>query len=169
MKRMLIFTLLIFLVLSATGCPSKPSETMELNDFFGEYKFSEVALISLLSSSTIDYMNEVKANNTYTITDKLFEIRSSDSTITVDKPVYEACALPTEDEVLAMGGQIGELVEQYKIDAAYKVFSADGEKIGRKIYTSSANPDLLWISDYNDNNATGAEVVVQSVDQLISY
>lgn len=167
MKWIALTGLLAVLLVTAGGCAGATSETLELEDFFGEYEFSEVALISMLSSSTTDYMNEVKANNTYTITAQLFEIRSQDSTITVDQPFYEACALPNEDDVLAMGGQIGELVEQYKIDAAYKVFSADGEKIGRKIYTSSANPDLLWISDYNDNNATGAEVVVQSMDQLI--
>ena len=166
MKRIVIMVLLAALLATTGGCAGATPETLELSDYFGEYKFSEVALISMLSSSTIDYMNEVKADNTYTLTDELFEIRGSGNTITVDKPTYEPCSLPTKDEVLALGGEISELVEKYKIDAAYKVFNADGEKVGRKIYTSSANPDLLWLSDYNDNNATGAEIVVQSVDQL---
>lgn len=31
----------------------------------------------------------------------------------------------------------------------------------------SAHPDLAWLADYNDNTATGVEIVAQSIDKIL--
>jgi hypothetical protein len=119
-----------------------------------------------LSSSTIDYMNLKKSKNTYTVAADLFAIRGANLDISINAPVYEPCALPDQKEFF-IGERLNEWITQYKIDAAYKVFTSDGGKVHWKIFTSSACPGLLWLGDYVDNTANGAEIVVQSVDKLV--
>jgi hypothetical protein len=138
-----------------------------MSAYFDRYSFAEVQILSGLSSSTIDYMNEQKSNNTYTISAELFEIRGADHTITFAKPVYQPCPLPKGSEVLLAGTGFETWMAQYKIDAAYKVLTADGDQVYRKIFTSSAYPDYVWLADYNDNTANGSEIVVQSIDRIV--
>ena len=73
---------------------SDTSDGPRLYDFYGNYAFKEVSVLSMLSSATIDYANKQLAENTYTVTEDLFEIRGKDFTLTVEKPVYVALSAP---------------------------------------------------------------------------
>src|SRR5450830_1250082 len=57
---------------------SETTDVIQLSDFYGNYAFKEVSVLSMLSSATIDYANLKRAGNTYTITENLFEIRGKD-------------------------------------------------------------------------------------------
>lgn len=144
---------------------SETADVMQLSDFYGNYAFKEVSVLSMLSSSTIDYANLKRAGNTYTITEDLFEIRGKDFTFTVEKPKYEAYGVPGNDDIMNRDGKNFE--KDYMIDAQYKILKENGEPAHYKIYTSSKYPDRIWLADYNDNTADGTEILVQSIDMLV--
>src|SRR5664280_2270580 len=48
---------------------SETADVMQLSDFYGNYAFKEVSVLSMLSSATIDYANEQRAGKTYTVTE----------------------------------------------------------------------------------------------------
>jgi len=144
---------------------SEIAGVMQLSDFYGNYAFKEVSVLSMLSSATIDYANEQRSGNTYTVTEELFEIRGKDFTFTVEKPKYEACGMPANEDIMNRDGK--NFAKAYMVDAQYKILKEDGEPAYYKIYTSSKYPDRIWLADYNDNTADGTEILVQSIDMLV--
>jgi len=144
---------------------SETADVMQLSDFYGNYAFKEVSVLSMLSSATIDYANEQRAGKTYTVTEDLFEIRGKDFSFTVEKPKYEACGVPGNDDIMNRDGK--NFAKAYLIDAQYKILKENGDPAHYKIYTSSKYPDRIWLADYNDNTADGTEILVQSIDMLV--
>lgn len=143
---------------------SETADVMQLFDFYGNYAFKEVSVLSMLSSATIDYANERRTGNTYTVTEDLFEIRGKDSVFTVEKPEYETCGVPGNEDIMNRDGK--NFAKAYKVDAQYKILKENGDPAYYKIYTSSKYPDRIWLADYNDNTADGTEILVQSIDML---
>ena len=140
------------------------ADVMQLSDFYGNYTFKEVSVLSMLSSATIDYANERRIGNTYTVTGDLFEIRGKDSVFTVEKPNYEAYGMPGNEDIMNRDGR--NFAKAYQVDAQYKILKENGDPAHYKIYTSSKYPDRIWLADYNDNTADGTEILVQSIDML---
>ena len=150
---------------SAIPMPSDTSSVLTLSDFYGNYIFEEVSVVSPLSSSTFDGKNEQKEGNTYIFSENLFEISGKDFEFSVLNPKYEACGLPEEDDVINKG--VNQIAAIYRIDAQYRILTEDGEQTHLKVYISSVYPDRIWIADYNDNTADGTEILVQSMDMLL--
>jgi hypothetical protein len=150
---------------ASTGNIINPTD-LQFSDFSGGYKFLHVSVMSALSSSTIEYQNEQMAGTTYTISNDLFEIRSKDSTFTVEKPRYEASGLSNIEKDHALNQDIRTFVTTFDVDEQYTILKANGDKAYYKIYTSSKDPDQIWLADYNDNTQDGTEILVQSVNLL---
>ena len=153
---------------SGTSNATQISETVDvtqLSAFYGNYAFKEVSVLSMLSSATIDYANERRIGNTYTVTEDLFEIRGKDSVFTVEKPDYEAYGMPGNEDIMNRDGR--NFAKAYQVDAQYKILKENGDPAHYKIYTSSKYPDRIWLADYNDNTADGTEILVQSIDMLV--
>jgi len=192
MRRWIALLMLVIFLLGASGCTGRNSDGKEtvqtissvqtaasdrtpdssgspapapLSDFYGAYTFKEVSVLSMLSSSTIDWINERKAGSTYTITEELFEVRSDGNVFSAENPRYEECAVPEEYD--GLNRDLLTLAGTYLIDAQYRVLTENGEKTYHKLYTSSAYPDLIWISGYADNTADGSEILVQDIDLLV--
>jgi len=144
---------------------SETTDVMQLTEFYGNYAFKEVSVLSLLSSSTIDYANERRTGNTYTVTKDLFEIRGQDFTLTVENPEYEAYGMPGNEDIMNRDGR--DFAKAYFIDAQYRIQNENGGQVYYKIYTSSKYPDRIWLADFNDNTADGSEILVQSIDMLV--
>ncbi|MEI8199017.1 MAG: hypothetical protein WCG21_03060 [Eubacteriales bacterium] len=144
---------------------SETADVMKLSDFYGNYAFKEVSVLSMLSSSTINYANEQRSGNTYTVTEDLFEIRGKDFTFTVEKPKYEAFGMPGDNDIMNRDGK--NFAKAYLIDAQYRILKENGDPAYYKIYTSSKYPGRIWLADYNDNTADGTEILVQSIDMLV--
>jgi len=144
---------------------SDTSDGPRLYDFYGNYAFKEVSVLSMLSSATIDYANKQLAENTYTVTEDLFEIRGKDFTLTVEKPDYVALSAPGNEDIMNRDGR--NFAKAYMVDAQYKILKENGDPAYYKIYTSSKYPDRIWLADYNDNTADGTEILVHSINMLV--
>jgi len=150
---------------AAAAATSVQAAASSLSDFYGNYTFKEVSVLSPLSSSTIGAKNEQNAGTAYTVTAELFEIRGPDHTVTVPNPVYEPCELPGKDDILNQG--LKDYASARRIDAQYRILDENGNRMHLKLYTSSTYPDRIWIADYADNTADGTEILVQSMDMLV--
>ena len=144
---------------------SENTSVLPLSDFYGNYIFEEVSVLSPLSSASIGWKNEQSAGKTYTIREDLFEMRSADHAITFENPTYELCEVSGEGDGINKG--FTNYTSARRVDAAYKILDENKEPTHFKLYTSSEYPDRVWISDYCDNTATGTEIIVQSMDMLL--
>lgn len=117
---------------------------------YGEYKFEKVSYLSLLSSSTADYLNNKMMGTEYTIAVDNFEIKSSsDDSMKIESPIYVKEEVPTESDVYSfMSG---------KSKFQYTIYDKDKQKTHLRIYSTS---DCLWIAKYADNTANGKEIIM---------
>jgi hypothetical protein len=148
MKR--VFMLIVGLVLLFSISCSRNSDKQ---GFYGIYTFGEVSYLSLLSSSTTDYMNERMAGTKFTIEADLFKIETSDNTVEINSPSYLKeeikNSLPTPSDVYA--GISDDVKYQYTI------YKKDGTKTNWRLYVASDN---VWIGSYVDNTANGSEIIM---------
>jgi len=148
MKR--VFTLIVGLVLLfCLSCSRNNNE----HGFYGTYTFEEVSYLSLLSSSTIDYMNERMAGTEYTIEADLFKIEASDNTVEINSPNYIKEEI--KDSIPAAFDAYTAISEDVKYQ--YTVYKKDGTKTNWRVYASS---DTVWIGSYVDNTANGSEIIM---------
>lgn len=155
MKKILMLIIGLVLLLSISCSNNGDKES-----FYNTYTFEEVSYLSLLSSSTIDYMNEQMAGTKYTIEADLFKIETSDKTVEIDSPSYikeeiEDSILTPSDVYSAMGDDVKH---------QYTIYKKDGSKTYWRLYVSSGN---VWVGSYVDNTANGSEKYV--VELLRSY
>lgn len=129
------------------------SRNSDKQGFYGKYTFEEVSYLSLLSSSTIDYMNEQMTGTKYIIEADLFKIEASDSTVEINSPSYVKeeikGSIPTPSDAYAT---ISEDVK-----SQYTIYKEDGTKTNWRLYASSDN---VWIGSYVDNTANGSEIIM---------
>jgi hypothetical protein len=148
MKR--VFILIVGLVLLFSISCSRNSDKQ---GFYSTYTFGEVSYLSLLSSSTIGYMNERMAGTKFTIEADLFKIETSDNTIEINSPSYLKeeikDSIPTPSDVYAA------ISDDVKYQ--YTIYKKDGTKTNWRLYVSSDN---VWIGSYVDNTATGSEIIM---------
>lgn len=148
MKR--VFILIAGLVLLfCTSC----SRNSDKQDFYGTYTFEEVSYLSLLSSSTIDYMNERMAGTKYTIEADLFKIEAPDNTVEISSPDY------VKEEIknsLPVPADVYTSISD-DIKYQYTIYKKDGAKTNWRLYISSGN---VWIGSYADNTADGSEIII---------
>lgn len=122
-------------------------------DFYGTYTFEKVSYLSLLSSSTIDYINERMAGTKYTIEADLFKIDSAGNIVEIISPNYVKeeiqNGLPKLYDVHTLNGN--------EVEYQYTIYNKDGKKTNWRLYVSSDN---LWIASYVDNTANGSEIIM---------
>lgn len=146
MKRVVI---VLFLFVCLIGCSNNNDQ-----DIYGTYTFKEVSYLSLLSSSTIDYINEHMAGTEYTIEAKLFKIKSSaENPVEISSPSYVKEDIPDDFTRLSdIHSFIGSEVKNQ-----YTILNKYGSKTNLRLYTSS---NCLWIASYADNTADGSEIIM---------
>lgn len=145
-----VFILITVLILTFCLSCSKSSDK---RDFYGTYTFEEVSYLSLLSSSTIDYINEQMAGTKYTITGDLFKIETQDNIVEISSPNYVKEEIWNESNALYdVHAAIGDEVKYQ-----YTIYEKDGSKTNRRLYVSS---DGVWIASYADNTANGSEIIM---------
>lgn len=155
MKKILMLIIGLVLLLSISCSNNGDKES-----FYNTYTFEEVSYLSLLSSSTIDYMNEQMAGTKYTIEADLFKIETSDKTVEIDSPSYKKEEI--EDSILTPSDVYSAMGDDVKHQ--YTIYKKDGSKTYWRLYVSSGN---VWVGSYVDNTANGSEKYV--VELLRSY
>jgi len=146
MKR--VFILIAGLVLLfCLSCSRNNDE----QDFYGTYTFEEVSYLSLLSSSTIDYMNERMTGTKYTIEADLFKIEALDNTVEINSPNYIEEEI--KDSIPTASDAYAAISEDVKYQ--YTIYKNDGTKTNWRLYVSSYT---TWIGSYVDNTVNGSEV-----------
>ena len=148
MKRIFMF-IAVLILLFCSSC----SKNGDKQGFYGIYTFEEVSYLSLLSSSTIDYVNERMVGTKYTIEADLFKIETSDDTVEINSPDYVKeeikNSLPVPSDVYA------SISDDIKYQ--YTIYKKDGAKTNWRLYVS---PENVWIGSYVDNTANGSEIIM---------
>jgi hypothetical protein len=139
MKRAIIF---LFLFACLTGCSNNNSQ-----DFKGTYTFKEVSYLSLLSSNSIDNINNHMAGTEYKIEAKLFKIESAENPVEISFPSYVKESIP--DNFTKLLDNHYFIGNEFK--SQYTILNKDGSKTYLRLYTSS---DCLWIASYIDVDGT---------------
>lgn len=148
MRRILMLTAGLVLLVFLSGCNSGSEQNI-----YGVYTFEEVSYLSLLSSSTKDYVNSQMEETKYTIKENLFKIESTDYTVEFSSPKYVKEEISGESSVLSdVYTFIGS-----DVDYQYTIYDKDGNKTKWRLYVSS---DYLWIGTYVDNTADGSEIIM---------
>ncbi|HYF81867.1 MAG TPA: hypothetical protein VEB00_02405 [Clostridia bacterium] len=129
------------------------SRNSDKRDFYGTYTFEEVSYLSLLSSSTINYMSERMAGTKYTIEADLFKIETSDNTVEISSPNY------VKEEIKNDLSTLSDVYTSISDDVKYQytIYKKDGNKTNWRLYVSSDN---VWIGSYVDNTANGTEIIM---------
>ncbi len=145
-----VFILIVGLVLlSCLSCSRNNDE----QGFYGTYTFEEVSYLSLLSSSTIDYVNERMTGTKYIIEADLFKVETSDNTIEINSPKYIKEEI--KDSIPTASDAYAAISEDAKYQ--YTIYKKDGTKTNWRLYVCS---DTVWISSYVDNTANGSEIIM---------
>lgn len=148
MKRVLILTAVLVSIVFLVACSSESEK-----NFYDVYTFDEVSYLSLLSSSTKDYVNNQMQGAKYTIKEDLFKVESTDYIVEFTSPKYVKEEISKESSILSdVYTFIGS-----DVDYQYTIYDKDGNKTKWRLYVSS---DSLWIGTYNDNTADGSEVIM---------
>jgi uncharacterized lipoprotein len=148
MKRLHILIAGLISLICLAGCSNNDKQ-----GFYGTYTFEKVSYLSLLSSNSIDNINEHMAGTEYKIEAKLFKIKSAENPVEISSPSYVKDDIPDNFTVLSdVRSFIGN-----KVKNQYTILNKDGSKTHLRLYTSS---DCLWIAFYNDNTADGSEVIM---------
>lgn len=146
MKRLSIAGLILLICIS--GCGNGDNQ-----DFYGIYTFNEVSYLSVLSSSSSDFINKMLAGTKYTIKKDLFSVKTTDNTFEISSPSYVKEEIPKNPPPLAdVRTFIGNEVEDQ-----YTIYNKDKDKTHLRLYVSS---DCLWIASYADNTANGSEIIM---------
>lgn len=149
-SRKMIFILISGLILLSFLSFSRNSDK---KDFYGSYTFEEVSYLSLLSSSTIDYVNERMAGAKTTLEADVFIIEASDNTVKINSPNYVREEIPDDPGLLSdVRPFIGDEVKYQ-----YTLYKKDGSKTNWRLYVSSEH---VWIARYADNTADGSEIIM---------
>lgn len=136
MRGAWIIVLGMALAFSLSGCGGK-NELLQ-----GTYRFEKVHYLSLLSSSTKDYVNSLNEDTEYVIHEDVFRIIGPEETMELESPEY------VREEVKESSGFIDLDKVLQDIDAVrYVICDKDGNRSRWSLYVSG---ESLWIGRHND-------------------
>ena len=148
MKRVFILIAGLISIVLLSSCSNSENQ-----NFYGTYTFEKVSYLSVLSSSTIDYLNERMVGTKYTIEADLFRIDALDYSTEINSPKYVEEEiqkdLPTLFDTHALDGN--------KIEHQYTIYKKDGSKENWRLYVSA---NLLWIATYVGNTSNDSENIM---------
>lgn len=134
--RILLLTACLILIVCLYCC-----SIAKKHSFYGTYTFKEVSYLSLLSSSSIDYINEQMAGTKYIIGTDSFRIEYKEKAIEIISPKYvmeeireNSSMLPNVHSIVGKG-----------VKYQYTIYNKDGSKTGWRLYVSS---DYIWVARY---------------------
>lgn len=136
MKKILIIIPALILIVCLYCC-----STAKKYNFYGTYTFKEVSYLSLLSSSSIDYINEQMAGTKYIIGTDSFRIEYKENNIEIISPKYVIEEIPGKSSLIPDVHSIVGKGVKYQ----YTIYNKDGSKTGWRLYVSS---DYIWVARY---------------------
>jgi len=120
-------------------------------DLFGEYDFKEVDYLSLLSSSSVDFLENEMEGTKFLVEENLFKIELDDNIFEIIEPNYIKEDIPSNPGAMLDIRKILDGEAEYQ----YTIYSKEGEKTYKRLYTSQ---DSIWLASYVDNTADGSEI-----------
>lgn len=124
--------------------PTAAPETSALSSYCGSYVFAGVSLLSLLSSSTKDYLTAAKVGETF-----FLDVSALDNY--VEEP-YETSMLTASNDPLEFYGVTTQFVDE------------DGKQI---IYINPNLSGIIWVADFSVADA-GKKVIAGSIDMFVT-
>lgn len=134
--RILLLTACLILIVCLYCC-----SIAKKHSFYGTYTFKEVSYLSLLSSSSIDYINEQMAGTKYIIGTDSFRIEYKEKAIEIISPKYVIEEIRENSPMLPNVHSIVGKGVKYQ----YTIYNKDGSKTGWRLYVSS---DYIWVARY---------------------
>lgn len=142
MTKMLKFILLVFAFIFATACTKS-------NPLEGEkFRFKDLEVLSLFSSSTEDYFKEQHKDYTYIISKESFTISNNEEIIIeINTPKY------IKEEI--------EVPEEGITTPKYTICDENNKKTNYRVYEYN---DKIFLDEYVEDNNTDKDMIMYTIE-----
>lgn len=157
MKKIVCISIGIFLLTFLFGCGSNKNVKFNNYYIFGNYVFDSPIYISSLSSVSKEKIINDNKNMKCTITNKLFEIYSSDNKFTINNPKYKKIIIDTNAEKafnIAVYNAIS--ITNYKRRYQYIIYDQNNQKVKYYLYQLD---DEIWLASYLNTPASNTDII----------
>lgn len=115
-----------------------------IQNYYGTYTFDELIYLTGLSSSTISYANQVRADTKYTIEADLFKIEGKEINVDITSPSYiksqvQFNSLPSFDQ---------HIIKDNGLKYQYDIKDKDGNKTMWRLYVSGKD---IFVASYRNS------------------